>query len=476
MKSNPVSPARLAAFQILRRVGDGAYASVLLAASERKLKAVDRALCYELVLGVLRRQLWLDRLIERYAGRKVAELDPAVRVVLRLGLYQLRFLSRVPASAAVNESVNLIHSARLRSAGALVNAVLRRATREPEIDPTSNLDDPLERLSVATSHPQWLIERWTRSFGAEETEAFARANNEPAPVAFRVVKNRAEEAEVCERLRAAGAELVPSQVAGGAWRVTGTAGVSPAVMEPSPTDDRAATLAGEMPAVPISSVNGVLAELAAAGQIYLQDEASQLVAGMLDVRPGQRVLDLCAAPGSKTTQIADLAGDSALVVAADLHKHRLNTVISSARLQGLANIHCAVVDGLQRLPFRERSFERVLVDAPCSGTGTLRRNPEIRWRISPADIEDLARRQRDLLFNAARAVKPAGRLIYSTCSVETDEDEAVVKTFLENNENFVPAPWSPEMLLNISAGALRTWPHREGTDGFFICAFTRKGR
>lgn len=443
MKSNSVSPARLAAFEILLRVEDGAYASVLLASREEELKPQDRALCRELVMGVLRRQLWLDRLIEYYASRKVADLDAAVRVVLRLGLYQLRFLSRVPASAAVNESVNLVHFARLRSAGGLVNAVLRRATREPEVDPAKLIVDPIEQVAVSTSHPAWLIKRWTKAFGAEEAEAFARANNEPAPVAFRVVSNRAREAGVCDRLRQAGAELVPSKVTKGAWRITGG--------------------------------RSLLAELVAEGQVYLQDEASQLVAQVVEVRPGQRVLDLCAAPGSKATQIADLARDSATIVAADVHEHRLRAVVSTAKSHGLRSIHSVALDGLQPLPLGESSFDRVLVDAPCSGTGTLRRNPEIRGRISTADIEDLSWRQKQLLFNAARAVRSGGRLVYSTCSVETDENEDVVKTFLENNETFELSELPLDSSLLTSLGAARTWPHRQGTDGFFICAFERKG-
>ena len=442
MKSNPVSPARLTAFEILRRVAEGAYASVLLASRADDLSPPDRALCHELVMGVLRRQLWLDRLIEHYADRKVAGLDESVRIALRLGLFQLRFLTRIPASAAVNESVNLVHFARARSAGSFVNAVLRRATREPEVDPTSNIPDPLERLSVATSHPAWLLERWIEALGADEAEAFARANNEPAPIAFRVVKNRAQEADVCERLRAAGAEVVPSRVAAGAWRVSG---------------------AGR-----------ALGELAASGKIYVQDEASQLAALLLHVQAGQRVLDLCAAPGSKTTQIADLSKDSAIIVAADLHEHRLKTLVSSANLQGLGSIHCVVLDGLQALPLLQDSFDRVLVDAPCSGTGTLRRNPEIRWRISPADIEDLARRQKELLFNAAPLVRPGGRLVYSTCSIESEENEEVAQAFLESNEAFKLVDLTVAAGLQSSLGAVRTWPQREGTDGFFICAFERK--
>ena len=243
MKSNSISPARLAAFEILRRVEEGAYASILLASREKDLSAADRALCHELVLGVLRRQLWLDRLIEHYANRKVAGLDELVRIVLRIGLYQLRFLSRVPPSAAVNESVKLVHSARLRSAGSLVNAVLRRATRESEVDPTSDIQDSLERLSVATSHPEWLIKRWSEAFGIAEAEAFACANNEPAPVAFRVVSHRADEADICRRLQAAGAELAPSKVAPGAWRISGA--------------------------------GSLLSELNAAGEVSIQAEASQ---------------------------------------------------------------------------------------------------------------------------------------------------------------------------------------------------------
>ncbi len=400
-------------------------------------------------MGVLRRQLWLDRLAEIYANRKVATLDLSVRIALRLGLYQLRFLTRVPASAAVNESVNLTHFARVRSAGNFVNAVLRRATREPGVDPTEAIHDPVERLSIATSHPAWLIERWCKAFGAAEAESFARANNEPAPVAFRVVpivNRRADESDVRARLREAGAEVVRSKIAKSAWRVAGG--------------------------------GSLLAELSAAGEIYVQDEASQVVVEVLDSRAGDRVLDICAAPGSKTTQIAggtlNSAEQPAIVVASDLHEHRLRTVKSAAALQGLSNVLCLALDGLQPLPLRDGVFDRILVDAPCSGTGTLRRNPEIRWRISPADIQDLAGRQQRLLGNAARAVKPGGLLIYSTCSVEPDENEEVVQTFLENNESFSLAELRLDPTLMISKGMARTWPHRQGADGFFICALERK--
>jgi 16S rRNA (cytosine967-C5)-methyltransferase len=440
VKSSSVSPARRAAFEILLRVEEGAYASVLLALREDELQPADRALCHELVMGVLRRQFWLDRLMEYYSGRSVSDLDVGIRLILRLGLYQLRFLTRIPASAAVNESVNLAGFARLRSASGLVNAVLRRATREPEVDPANLITDPIEKVAVATSHPAWLIERWTKAFGSEEAQAFARANNDQAPIAFRVVNSRADESEVLEQLRQAGASVSPG-MHGRAWRISGA--------------------------------GNLLFKLVAKGQVYIQDEASQLLAGVLDAHAGQRVLDLCAAPGGKTTQIADNT-PLLTIVASDFHERRLQTVIRTAKLHGLESIHCVALDGLRQLPLMEGSFDRVLVDAPCSGTGTLRRNPEIRWRISPADIQDLSGRQTRLLFNAARAVKPGGRLVYSTCSVEPEENEDVRQTFLENNQSFRASELALDSALITASGAARTWPHRDGTDGFFICAFERK--
>jgi len=446
-----VSAARGAAFEVLRRVEDeGAFASVLLASAGEELRADDRALCYELVLGVLRRQLWLDKLIEHYAKRDASRLDAPVRRALRLGLYQLRFLTRIPASAAVNESVNLAHEARLRSAATFINAVLRRATREPDYDPATGETSELERIAVATSHPAWLIERWINSFGAQEAESFARANNLTPPVAFRVNSLRAKGEEVFERLRGAGVEVVPSQIAPEAWRVGATNGGASGV--------------------------SLLRALAGEGVIYMQDEASQLVAHVVGARVGERVLDVCAAPGSKTTQIAALSDDKAFVVAGDLYARRLRTLSESAARQDLQNVRAVVYDAEgSPLPFAAGAFERVFVDAPCTGTGTLRHNPEIRWRITHADIGALAARQRRILAHAARTVAVGGRLVYSTCSVEVEENEEVVASFLEMYGAFkLIRPDVPERLLT-DEGAARTWPQRDDTDGFFVAAFENTG-
>ena len=439
--SSAISPARLAAFEILSRVAnEGAYASVLLASRDEDLIPPDRALTQELTLGVLRWQLYLDHLIAHYANRDPSRLDDAVLIVLRMGLYQLRFLDRIPAAAAVNDAVKLVRHARVSSADKFVNAVLRRAVRERDYDPAADVQDPINRISIETSHPRWLIERWSNSFGLDETSAFARANNEVAPVSFRVT-SKARESEVLETLSSAGASLVPSQVVSGAWRVSGG--------------------------------TPVVRELSLAGEIYLQDEASQLVAHVVQPEAANTILDLCAAPGSKLTHMASLAHSATLVVAGELHEHRLRVVSQSAVSQGLENIRCVALDGLQRLPFRERSFDRVLVDAPCSGTGTLRRNPEIRWRISAADIVELAERQKQLLRGAAKVVKPGGKLVYSTCSVEPEENEQVAAAFLESHDSFRPAALPVDSQLITDRGAARTWPHRHGTDGFFIMLFER---
>jgi 16S rRNA (cytosine967-C5)-methyltransferase len=419
VKSKEISPARLAAFRILQQVETGAFSSVLLAQEEPRLKPVDRALCHELVLGVLRWQLFLDQIATHFSKRRVETLDAPVRIALRLGLYQLRFLSRIPSSAAVNESVSLVRAARLSSATTFVNAVLRSAVREPEYDPAADVSDPLEKIAVQASHPRWLIERWAKSFGVEETEAFARANNALPPTVFRVVHTRADEAEVLAKLKDAGATLETSQIVDGAWRVSGA--------------------------------TSLLREMSSAGEIYLQDEASQLVAQAMEVKPGERVLDACAAPGGKTTLIADLAEDQAFIVAGDRSATRMATVVATMRLHELKSIRPVILDATDQLPFASESFDCVLVDAPCSGTGTLRANPEIRWRLAPADFVNLAEQQKRIVSRTVEVLKPGGRLVYSTCSVETDENEEVIKD------------------LNLKLlRKLRTWPHREGSDGFFI--------
>jgi len=457
----PVSPARRAAFEILRRVEqESAYSSALLASFGDDINTRDRALTHELVLGILRRRLWLDRTIEHFAGRSLAKLDLAVVLALRIGLYQLRFLSRIPPSAAVNESVNLVRAARLKSAASFANGVLRQATREPEYDPAANVDDPIETLTIETSHPRWVVERWINQFGFAEASAIARANNTPAPVAFRFTakayaQNHSE--DLLGELRSAGAEIGPSSIARNSWRL----------LRSNSTED------GEEATGPHGPMPALLRKLSDDGLIYFQDEGSQLVAQLVGAQTGERVLDVCAAPGSKSTLMAAEERE-ARIFAGDLYEHRAGTVKQFVSQQEVRNIRLVVYDAMQELPFANHSFDRVLVDAPCSGTGTLRHNPEIRWRLQASDITELSAKQKRILANAAAMVRRRGILIYSTCSLETEENEAIVHDFRETHSDFAVCELNIPAILSARNGSIRTWPHRDDTDGFFVTAFQRE--
>jgi 16S rRNA (cytosine967-C5)-methyltransferase len=445
-RSGEVSPARRAAFDILKQVEEQhAYASVCIAAlPESDLSREDRALAQEIILGVLRWQRALDYFIERYSERSIARLDLGVLIALRVGLYQLRYLSRVPQSAAVNESVNLVKRARITSAARLVNAVLRKAARQSDEPVGQSISDPLERESLELSHPQWMLERWKALLGQHETRELALANNTPPRTAFRVNTLRISAEQLLADLQREGVKTRESRIAHDAFVVE----------------------SGQVSA---------LISAAQQGLIYLQDEASQLVSLLLEPRSGERVLDLCAAPGSKTSHIASLAADKAWVLACDRHHHRLITLLTSCARLGLGSIEAIALDAERALPLdlKGHDFDRVLVDAPCSGTGTLRGNPEIKWRLSVDDLTRLADLQLGLLEQGASAVATGGRLVYSTCSIELEENEQVVSRLLQRATTFkVIEPNAPRAFIT-GDGYVRTFPHREGTDGFFAAVLER---
>ena len=441
-----VSPARRAAFDILRRVEqDGAYAAVLIARlPESNLSREDRSLAQEITLGVLRHQKSLDYFIERYSRRPASRLDLPVLIALRMGLYQLRHLTRIPQRAAVNESVNLVRLARAASAAGMVNAVLRNAARHLDESPGEDINDPLERLSVAVSHPRWLLERWMNSFGDEQALGLATANNERPPTAFRINTLRATADDTLALLRDEGLTVRPSEFARGAF-----------VIESGP----AATIA----------------QAAERGLVYIQDEASQMVSLLLDPQGGERILDLCAAPGSKSSHIAALAEGKAWVVASDLHPQRLMALGATCRRLGIGSIDEVALDATGPLPFLESAikFDRVLIDAPCSGTGTLRRNPEIKWRLRPDDIPRLADVQSRLLERANDMIARGGRLVYSTCSIEREENEGVINRFIENGAPYRLLPPNARGDLITAEGFVRTFPHLHGSDGFFAAVLEK---
>ena len=425
-----ISPARRAAFEILCRVdADKAFTSVLLPTFEDSLAPADRGLCHEIVLGVLRRQIYLDRLIDGLTRSR--KLDLAVRIALRIGIYQLIFLDRVPAYSAINESVNLVQMAKKTSARGLVNAVLRRIS---ENVPTLEFSDDLDRVSVETSHPRWLLEKWITDFGFSEAEQIAVSNNDMPRIAFRFVGEQPPSPVGYQQ----------SELVSGCYIAT--------------------------------SIDRELRAKADAGEIYFQDEASQLVAQLVSRKPAAKFFDICAAPGGKTTQIAAAyfrAGPKRTVVAGDLRDTRVDLLRATCDRHRLGAVLIAQYDAETGLPFADQSFETVLVDAPCSGTGTIRHNPEIRYFLEPADFGRLPGKQRKILNNASNLVTPGGRLIYSTCSLERQENEMVCGEFLSENTGFTRSPPEVSASLVTDEGFARTLPHRDGTDGFFIAEFKR---
>ena len=437
-----ISPARTAAFDVLLKIEtDKAFSSHLLAAYEEKLSTKDRALSHELVLGVLRRQIYLDRVIDGFAGGK--RLDPAVRVALRIGLYQIYLLDRIPHHSAINESVNLVQRAKKTSAKGLVNAILRRATRETV---SLEFENEIERLSIETSHPVWLLERWSAEFGWEETVRLAEANNQVPAITFRLVNVENHEGKLEGDIR-------PSEFVKGCF-------VAERV------DER-------------------LRKAVEAGEIYFQDEASQMVAAAVRLNQGGRFLDVCAAPGSKSTKVALDAvtrrraeggkgskGEKE-IYAGDLHWNRVMFLRENCRRQGVDFVNIVQYDAERALPLADQAFDTVLVDAPCSGTGTIRHNPEIRYFLQPEDFAELQNKQLRILKNASKLVTRGGTLIYSTCSFEKEENEAVCEAFLRDTADFrLVKPNVPERFLT-ERGFARTFPQRDGMDGFFVVEFDR---
>ena len=402
----------------------------LAAADAEALPPRDRGFLHELVLGALRHRGLLDHALRPMVQRDLEALDPAVLEALRLGAYQILRM-RVPHRAAVSESVELVRTAAPRASG-LVNAVLRRLASQGPPSLPDPAADPLGWLTSAGSLPDWLARRWAARLGSATAVARARAFLEVPPAAFRL---NPRVTGAFERALETGLEPVPLPVPG-AWQARGG----------RPTD------------------------LAAQAVLYLQDQGSQLVA-RLAARPGC-VLDACAAPGGKSTLIGDVLGDAVTVVAGDASPARASSLASLVRRWGSPNVHVAAADAL-RPPFGTR-FDAVLLDAPCTGLGTLGRNPDIRWRASPGDVDRQSRRQAALLAALAPLVKPKGTLVYATCSAEPEENEDPVRGFLETRPGFEPEA-APDWAARFGDGRfLRTLPERDGGDAFFAAVLARR--
>jgi 16S rRNA (cytosine967-C5)-methyltransferase len=441
----PVSPARLAAFRILLRIQrEDSYASELLHSSlTDSLQANDLRLTTELVFGTLRQQLLLDQVLASCSAKALTRLDAEVLAALRLGAYQLLFLQRVPGRAAIHESVELVKIARLRSAAGFANAVLRKVACT-NLESTRKSFDGLTAaaLSVRYSHPEWLVERWLARFGREKLIELLSYNNHSPRIYFRTDSPDLSSDQ-------AAAEVASQDVR---WK---THALSNDIFEVIEGNLHATTLFRDR-------------------RIAVQDAGSQLIPHLLDLKPSDLCLDLCAGVGGKSSQMARLKGGPSSIVATDLHWHRLQ-VGRRLHSQNWKNLSWVTCDATRPLPFFGR-FDKILIDAPCSGTGTLQRHPEIRWRLRPEQIREFPVIQLALLESAFQQLQPGGTMVYSTCSLESEENETVVHSFLNAHADAALAIpevaatrrlFSPAMFMTL-------FPPETETDGFFG-AVIRKG-
>ncbi|MDB4970065.1 MAG: sun protein [Myxococcales bacterium] len=424
--------SRDVARRVLQRVDEGAYATLALAGElqrARGLAPADRGLATELTYGVLKRRRRLDFALARFAPRGIDKLDARVLDALRIGAYQILFL-RVPAHAAVDDAVEAIKRLRSPKLAGFANAVLRSLAREGEPEPPS---EPRAKLAIVESAPDWLVNDAMARFDADEAQRYLASLNAPAPLWLRANSLRATRDEAMRAVAAdrPDATLSPSEVVAEAFRVEGAGDIS--------------TLAAF-----------------SAGLVTAQDVAAQRIARMVDPKPGERILDGCAGVGGKSTHLAALSGDGAHIDAADLSERKLDLGTDLARRLGVTSlnaIRCDLTD--PRAPLAD-AYDRVLLDAPCSGLGVLRRHPEAKWRRAPDDAQALSELQARMLAAMAPRVRPGGVLVYSVCTYSDEEGPRQLERFLAAHPSF-----------RVDGELLRTWPHRDDADGFFAVRMLR---
>lgn len=449
-----IARARIAAYDILCAVSSGKadLPGAIALARGTLHDDRDRALAAEIATGVQRWRATLDHLIVEFARRPIDRLDPEIVEILRLSIYQLLYLTRVPAAAIVDDAVDLAKRSGKKSASGFVNAILRTISRRRgdlplpprPADPTDRAA-ALDYFSVTLSHPRWLAGRWLDRLGFGTAEAWMKFNNTAAPLTLRTNRLVTTPEALTKHLEDEDVRVDPGEFAPDALRV-----------------EEGYPLRGE----------GL-----ANGWFVVQDEASQLVAIAAAARPGSRVLDACASPGGKTTAMAAAMEGRGLIVASDRRNRRVQLLRQTVQAARASRIAIVQTNLLNSLPFAA-AFDLVVVDAPCSGLGTLRRDPDIRWRRSEHDLPALAAAELTMLRNAAAVVARGGRLLYATCSSEPDENEAVADAFVASTDQFTPmdardaAPALAEAVVD-RRGHLRTEPHRHGLEAFFAASFRR---
>lgn len=438
--------ARETALQVLsacRTASAWADASLRAQLDRSGMSGADAALCSRIVYGVLQNRLLLDFYLGAYCSQKIDHLQPPLADILRIGAYQILFLDKVPDSAAVNEAVNLAKLSGREKASGLVNAVLRKISLNKDQLPPIPDRDELRRLSIQYSHPRWLVKKLMPLLGDEGTEALLRIDNEVAPLTVQINPLKTSVSELAAELTAAGVTVRPHPWVPGCLGLTGTG--NPAALDAFRD-----------------------------GKFLVQDPAARLVSLAAGIRPGDRVLDLCAAPGGKSFGAAFAMEDRGEIWACDLHPGKLTRIQSGAERLGLSCIRTLAADG--RAPRADwfGAFDVVLVDAPCSGLGIIRKKPDIRYK-TPEELFAMPVIQSALLDNAASYVRPGGILVYSTCTILPEENEQVTDAFLAEHSDLSRESFQLPEPVGKTEGQLTLWPHLHGTDGFYICRMRRQG-
>ena len=434
--------ARACALRVLISCrSNGAWADAALNAQIKRdaLSGADAALCSRMVYGVMQHLMLLDHYIAAYCSQKPDHLQPPLLEILRLGAYQILFLDKVPDRAAVNESVNLAKMFHRGQAAGLVNAVLRKISQNKEQLPAIPERDVEKYLSIRYSHPKWLVKRLIAILGREEAEAFLTCNNGVAPITVQINPLRTTQEALVESLEKDGVRAVPH-----AWVEQ--------CLELEQTGDLMALDAFRN------------------GDFMVQDPAARLVSAVAGIVPGQKVLDVCAAPGGKSFAAAFAMKNCGQVVSCDLHENKLKRIEEGAERLGITCVETVAADGRVFRPEWEAAFDTVLVDAPCSGLGIIRKKPDTRYKKAD-ELFSLPVIQSAILSNASRYVRPGGVLVYSTCTVLPEENEQVCDAFLAEHSDFYRESFP--LPVDNGEGQLTLWPHRHQTDGFYICRMRR---
>lgn len=439
--------AREIALKVINDINiGGAYANIALAReiNKHELSDQDRRLVTELVYGTIKAGETLDWITGHYVTRPMDKIPSVIRNILRMGMYQLFYLSKIPVSAACNEAVKLTKKYGHVGTVKFVNAVLRNAVRKPEsVRFPARDNDPVRYLALTYFHPQWLIKRWVERLGIEDCEALCQINNITPPLSLRTNTLRINRAALMTELINEGVQceqsaLVPEGIVCHAY--------------------------------PALSSLKTLKQ----GLFQVQDESSMMVAHVLDPHPGEFVIDACGAPGGKSTHIAALMNNIGKVLSTDIYEHKLNLTRENAERLGITIIETKTFDAVKLGDVYANQADRVLVDAPCSGLGVLRRKPDSRWRKSENLFQDLPVLQKAILASAAKCVKPGGIIVYSTCTTEREENQDVVSWFLNDHPNFALDKTGEYLPVSRNDKMVQLWPQVDGVDGFFIARMVRR--